>query len=786
MNYQNKSKVNAFLKCSCLGLVAFVAAVFFNHAFAAPLSYDVIRSTGISYSSIGGSGNTLTWRNGANSDDNLSNTVPIGFSFSYQGSPVTNVLASTNGFITFNTGTAVLGSGSGAYSGANGNFSTLSVSTVAPFYDDIKCTDLTTSVKYLTTGSAGSRVFTVEWFNMTFQSGGASLNFQVKLYEGSNNIEFVYGAMNAFDGSFNQTYSYSSGINASSITAPPASGELLTQQTGNTRNFGFASANSLTIVPQCYSSILFTPGTYTPYVPGSTIPANDEPAGAFLLPVNSSPCVDLCGTFYTSAGATVSAVSACTSPSPSDVWFKFTATNSSTTIKVRGSGGYDAVVQLLDNSLNSITCQNAMTSGLTETITSTSLVIGNLYYVRVYHAAGGSGTNGVFSICINATPVAPSNDDCSGAISLGVTSSQTLIAGTNTIAATASSVAVSCSTPDDDVWYKFIANTSSATVFIQGQSGFDPAVQLFSGTCGSLVSLQCVNSNTTMGSSETLNLSNLVLNSTYFIRVYHANAGSGTGNFSLVVYSNPPVCPTPNVFSPSSINYVAPSGTNLRWAKSSNTSSYDVYLDTLSAPVHFLANVTDTSIFTGTLLQGKTYYWRVVAKNAVGNSPGCDIHLFATTPADLVMTVRIFIQGYYIGNRTMAAVVNPDLYPNITDTITVSLARNIAPYDIIYSTKTLLKTNGDARCSFPYNSGFQNYYIVVNHRNSIETWSYQPFGFLIDYGDTIFDFTTSVAAGNHRPANGTNSQLIESQNSYSRERLDLINRNTPTELRREE
>src|SRR5437868_10778255 len=102
-------------------------------------------------------------------------------------------------------------------------------------YDDLTTQTLATSVKYLVSGSIGSRVFTVEWIGLNYQSAGANLNFQVKLYETSNNIEFVYGSMNAFDGSVDRTYGYSSGLNGSSISIPPASGELFTQQTGNTR-----------------------------------------------------------------------------------------------------------------------------------------------------------------------------------------------------------------------------------------------------------------------------------------------------------------------------------------------------------------------------------------------------------------------------------------------------------------------------------------------------------------------------------------------------------------------
>ncbi len=799
---QLKNKTKASIHCFRYSVIIIASVFFFSNSFAVPLNYDVTRTTGISYSSISGSGNTISsWRNpSGSSDDNLSNAIPIGFTFLYHGVGYTNVLVSTNGFITFNTGTTAVGNGNStiAYSASNNNFSSISRLAIAPFYDDLSSQGLSTSFKYQTAGAAGSRVFTVEWIGMDYQSDGANLNFQVKLFETSNNIQFVYGTMSAFDGSHSQFYSYSAGLNDSLISVPPLSGELFTQMTANTRNFGNTATNSLSIVPQCNSSILFTPGSYTPYVPVVNTVANDDPAGAIPLAVNSSPCTDFCGTYYSSAGATLSSVPVCTGTADDDVWFSFVATNSAVAVRVRGAGGYDAAIQLLDNSLNSLACQNSATSGLTETLTGTGLSNGNTYYVRVYHAAAGSGTNGVFSICINNVQPPPANDDCSGAINLPITTSTTPIAGTNTTTATASPVAVCTGTADDDVWYKFTAITSSVTVFVQGSGGFDPAVQVFSGPCGvGLTSLQCVNANTANGSNETVVLTNLTLNGIYYVRVYHAPSGFGTGSFSLVAYSILPACPDPNNFAPPTNNYVNASGVTLRWKKATNASSYDIYMDTVpvsppAASLFFFPNVTDTSVATGPLLQGRTYYWSVIAKNALGNSGGCNVHLFATTPPDVVLVVKAFLEGYYTGNRTMRSA--PFMPPGVADSITVSLRYNLSPYQVLFSTKALLSTGGVARCSLPFNAGFGNYYISVNHRSSVETWSYQPFFFLFDYPDTIFDFTSSIAAGNHRDVNPSPTPKTLQQKSLQPDQSlinrnkseDAINRETDTGLLREE
>ena len=66
------------------------------------------------------------------------------------------------------------------------------------------------SVRYKTSGTIpGSRVFTIEWENALYALGSdETYNFQIRLLETSNIIEFIYGPAN---GTTNQT-SASAGI----------------------------------------------------------------------------------------------------------------------------------------------------------------------------------------------------------------------------------------------------------------------------------------------------------------------------------------------------------------------------------------------------------------------------------------------------------------------------------------------------------------------------------------------------------------------------------------------
>jgi hypothetical protein len=61
--------------------------------------------------------------------------------------------------------------------------------------------------------------------------------------------------------------------------------------------------------------------------------------------------------------------------------------------------------------------------------------------------------------------------------------------------------------------------------------------------------------------------------------------------------------------------------TDLSWTAGSGATSYDVYFGTVLPGSPNSANQTGITFDTGTMTQGKTYFVKVVAKNAVGNAP---------------------------------------------------------------------------------------------------------------------------------------------------------------------
>ncbi len=233
-------------------------------------NYTPTRTTGITYNSIAASGTSFTsWRNSTNLDDNRSGFTPIGFKFYYLGTPYTSFNISTNGFIDLSSSTAA-GGGTGAYGYANTQFSATggTLLSLAPLYDDLTAPtvggSLAGNFKYLNTGSAPNRILTVEWIDMDLYGNATpSLNYQIKLYEATGIIQFVYGTMT----SGTATYTYTCGINASTMSATPTTAQLLTQRTANTATFSSTPQNSLATVPASNTMITFTPPAETPAAP---------------------------------------------------------------------------------------------------------------------------------------------------------------------------------------------------------------------------------------------------------------------------------------------------------------------------------------------------------------------------------------------------------------------------------------------------------------------------------------------------------------------------------------
>ncbi len=693
-----------------------------------PMAYEVTRNTGITYTSIIGAGGESYGTIGAagTSSDDQTYTAPLlGTTFQYAGSNVTSMTVSNNGFITFNDGTAGLYLNNMA--ATTKQISIFNDDLVSPGYSGVATSAF---LAYKTVGlGTGTGTITVEWKGMeTFGLPGPNLNFQIVLSESDNGIKFNYGIMQGFDGTVGAAgavvYSYSCGLSNNYVNlVDPQPGMILQQQEENTRNFSAyggtvasRGTNYLTTMPKCYSQIVFTPGTYTPYVAGSTVPINDNPAGAITLtPLPALP-TDLCGAYFSSKGAsatTYPAVFACSASNNNDddVWFKFNAISTNTTIKVYSPGGGDHQVEVWNAALTAMLGSSCIAGeGTIETLNLTGLSLGVNYYVRVYHKQGGvqatatatitggvvtaitmtnngsgyintsgagpgariplvtinggggrnavggvvtygqntspagvtsitilnggagyvtpptvtiappnAGITGDFAIAVIAAPDTPSNDDICGAINVVPAYACSLTPHFTTASATASPQAACAQFPDDDVWLQFTAESAQDRVQVNSGAGYNAVIEIFSSSdsscTGTLTSIACVNATASAG-IEIWQGSALVTGNTYFVRIYHAGAGAGSGSLSYCITTPP--CAN---LEPLGLSQMNTGLTNfvVNWSDEATVISYDWELAVFGAAQGTNevqnGNSGNNSIIALTGLTPNTYYTFYVRTN---------------------------------------------------------------------------------------------------------------------------------------------------------------------------
>jgi hypothetical protein len=154
-----------------LSVSALVAAIYDSYIFSS--------STG-TYTPITG-----TQVTSIQTDDALSEAIPIGFTFVYGLESYTSLKISSNGWIA-------LGTGASSSNLTNELIATTSYSILAPLWDDISLGSGT--CQYLLTGTAPNRILTIQYENAKWNySATNQFNFQARLYE-TGKVDFVYGS----------------------------------------------------------------------------------------------------------------------------------------------------------------------------------------------------------------------------------------------------------------------------------------------------------------------------------------------------------------------------------------------------------------------------------------------------------------------------------------------------------------------------------------------------------------------------------------------------------------
>ncbi|HNP54277.1 MAG TPA: hypothetical protein PKK69_06655, partial [Ferruginibacter sp.] len=126
---------------------------------------------------------------GSSQDDVASSVTNIGFNFTFMGTAYTQFSVSSNGGIRLG-GSAISSTTIGT------DFPVSNQAILAPYLQDIE-THSSGKIHYKLIGTSPNRTLVIEFLSMriNFNSNSNDATFQARLYETTNIIEYVYGAM---------------------------------------------------------------------------------------------------------------------------------------------------------------------------------------------------------------------------------------------------------------------------------------------------------------------------------------------------------------------------------------------------------------------------------------------------------------------------------------------------------------------------------------------------------------------------------------------------------------
>ncbi len=164
-------------------LLFILTILFIFNSFGQVAGYSFIQSSG-TYNEITGG----TVLGTATNDDNSFNAINIGFNFVFNNVIQTQISVNANGFLVM--GASATSSYLSLSSGTSNN-------VVAALNGDLQ-SNPTGELSYILSGTAPNQVLTVQWKSYRNYAFSATdpddYNFQIKLYETSNDIEVVYGS----------------------------------------------------------------------------------------------------------------------------------------------------------------------------------------------------------------------------------------------------------------------------------------------------------------------------------------------------------------------------------------------------------------------------------------------------------------------------------------------------------------------------------------------------------------------------------------------------------------
>ncbi len=259
-------------------------------------------------------------------------------------------------------------------------------------------------------------------------------------------------------------------------------------------------------------------------------------------------------TFFSTKGASPSpfSVSSCGGIADDDVWVSFIALGHSQTFtivnscNVGGGGGSrlltnqvcgPMIVEVYDAHCpgNLLFCDSIFQDEYNNFSINT-FHKDSSYVIRIFSIVNG-GKGQKFGLCISS-PESPTNDLCLNSTTLIV--NDLFASGSSNLGGCelSTSPVIGCNGgPFYDMWYNFVATDTSHLIFAGANFCGPMVLELFSGSCTSLIYIAC--DTVTVNGISKLYISGLTIGSTYHIRIYDKYHIGPNCNISVAIFSIP-------------------------------------------------------------------------------------------------------------------------------------------------------------------------------------------------------------------------------------------------------
>ena len=313
------------------------------------------------------------------------------------------------------------------------------------------------------------------------------------------------------------------------------------------------------------------------YIPESTV-ANDSCGGAVVVTCDTDIQVD--GSQATTNGAPRGGCST----AGAGLWYTFEGDGQDWEI-VTTPMSSDIEIQVLNGECHNFSCAGQADNSSGEEALTVSTVIGNNYLIYIGGIDAFAASIDSFDLSITCSAPIPDNDLCFEAATLNC--SDNSISGT-TISATANDFPTGgCSSLSEGVWYTIAGTGDDITIDVH-PDGWDPELDLSSGSCGALTHISCAD-NGGSGTTESVSFYSFV-EVNYYLYVSDwsgALGGNNAGDFTVDVTCVPPTCEAPTNLL---VSGITSSTAVLSWTPGEDETSWDIEI----------VDITNGGTFTGT------------------------------------------------------------------------------------------------------------------------------------------------------------------------------------------